>query len=225
MRNTPIPNMARLALAFLLITSASHAAPLDPAEARNLVRERLAELQHYEADFTQVVTDGSGEQVEKATGRFWLQRPGLFRWEYLTPWPRLILSDGERIWLYDEELEQVTVRDFDGVLEQTPAALLAGRLELLDGYGVSGQRSDDIVTIELVPEQMRADFRAIKLAYVGDTLTEMRLLDSFGQQTRISFSGINRATRPEQSRFEFVVPDGVDVIDESSSGAAAAAAP
>jgi len=198
-----------------LVVSSGLATPLDPADARDKVRERLAQLQNYQADFAQSVTDGNGELLEESTGQFWLARPNRFRWEYQLPWPRLILSNGERIWLYDEELEQVTVRNFDGVLEQTPAALLAGRLELLDAYRVTGDCSEGILTVRLVPEQARADFRSIEITFADDLLTEMRLQDSFGQLTRITFASIDSNASPEDGLFDFVVPEGADVIDES----------
>ena len=202
-------------MSMALVVSSGLATPLDPADARDKVRERLAQLQNYQADFAQSVTDGNGELLEESTGQFWLARPNRFRWEYQLPWPRLILSNGERIWLYDEELEQVTVRNFDGVLEQTPAALLAGRLELLDAYRVTGDCSEGILTVRLVPEQARADFRSIEITFADDLLTEMRLQDSFGQLTRITFASIDSNASPEDGLFDFVVPEGADVIDES----------
>lgn len=194
------------------------AAPLEPAEARRQIEAKLAALQHYQAEFEQTVTDNRGELREQLTGRFWLTRPDRFRWEYLTPWPRLILADGERIWLYDEELEQVTVREFSGVLEQTPAALLAGRLDLLDGYAVSGERNGETLLVTLVPEGAPGDFRQIDIEFTDSVLAEMLLLDSFGQQTRIRFLRSDTGLVSDGKLFEFAVPEGVDVIDESGTG-------
>ena len=191
------------------------AAALADAQARQLVEARLQSLQHYQVEFEQQVSDAGGDLLEDSSGRFWLSRPDRFRWEYQLPWPRLILSDGERIWLYDEELEQVTVRDFAGLLEQTPAALLAGRLDVLDGYAVSGERVDDRLLISLVPQQVQSDFRVVELEFSGDDLAEMRLHDSFGRQTRIRFSRVKTQSVNAAEIFEFSVPEGVDVIDES----------
>jgi len=192
------------------------AAPLDSDKARTLLRERLAALESFHADFSQTVIDAAGDITEESDGRFWLARPDRFRWEYQTPWPRLILSDGQRIWLYDEDLEQATVKNFDGVLEQTPAGLLAGRLELLDEYAVTGEAEGSLLVVRLVPEQPRADFRQIELEFDRSELLVMRLWDSFGQQTRIQFLASDREP-PDSSLFEFTLPDGVDLIDESDS--------
>lgn len=190
------------------------AAPLQPDEARAVLHERLASLESFQANFMQTVFDAAGAVTEKSEGQFWLARPDRFRWEYQSPWPRLILSDGKRIWLYDEDLEQATVKNFDGVLEQTPAGLLAGRLELLDDYTVSGDIEGRILVVGLVPKQPRTDFREIELEFDRSVLLEMRLWDSFGQQTRIQFADGDTAP-PNGALFEFTLPDGVDLIDES----------
>ncbi len=208
--------VCRAALWLILLPGLAGAAALPDAEARELLAKRLHSLQHYQAEFEQTVVAADGELVEQSAGRFWLTRPNRFRWEYVTPWPRLILADGERIWLFDEELEQVTVRDFDGLLEQTPAALLAGRVDALDGYAISGERDSDRLQVVLVPHNTHSDFSQIELEFIAGVLAEMRLRDSFGQQTEIRFSQVETAAAEEAGIFEFSVPAGVDVIDESA---------
>lgn len=204
-----------LALHAALAGVAAGSAGDDPA----IRAELLAQLQNitsYSAGFSQRVTDADGRLVEEGAGTFWLARPDRFRWEYAEPFPRLILADGDRIWLFDEELEQVTVRDMAGLLEQTPAALLAGDTGQLDNYDVRGERDGEILVVQLTPRASRGDFRQIDMAFVSGSLWRLELFDQFGQVTRIDFS--NGLVNPEiaADKFTFVVPEGADLIDESS---------
>lgn len=187
----------------------------DHAGVRDELRAQLERVSSYTAQFSQRVTDIDGRLVEEGAGTFWLARPDRFRWEYTEPFPRLILADGSRIWLYDEELEQVTVRDMAGLLEQTPAALLAGDVGQLDNYTVRGERDGDILAVQLTPDTVRTDFRQIDMAFVAGALRRLELRDQFGQVTRIDFSAERVNPETPDETFVFVVPEGADVIDET----------
>ncbi|NND55332.1 MAG: outer membrane lipoprotein chaperone LolA [Gammaproteobacteria bacterium] len=190
------------------------AADLPAERAAAELRSRLSSLNTFVAAFEQQVENADGRIIDEGSGRFWLSRPGRFRWEYATPWPRLLMADGSSLWLFDEELEQVTVRDAGGLLDDTPAAILAGRLELLERYRISGTETDGVLQVRLEPMEAATDFRRIDLQFAGSELLQLVLLDQFGQVTRIGFTDSASNTELDPALFEFVVPDGADVIDE-----------
>ncbi len=187
--------------------------PDNPA-MREALLARLQALDSFSSDFLQLVRDGEGVVVENASGNFLLSKPDRFRWHYDTPWPRDIVADGTDLWQYDEELEQVTVRPFAGVIEQTPAGILAGNLEQLDGYAIAGEQLSDGLLVNLQPRQSRPDFSAIELRFVDGVLTAMQLVDQFGQTTRILFENAVLNPPTGEDAFQFVLPAGADLIDE-----------
>ena len=138
--------------------------------------------------------------------------PAVSRWDYSDP-KQLIVSDGERLWLYDPELQQATVRKVKDTLSQTPAMLLAGQSKVTDGFTVSAAgRDGEIEWVRLVPKQNDTDFKELKLGFVGGNLRRMEFADKLGQLTRVELTKIERNARLPDSLFQFVAPPGVDVI-------------
>ena len=184
----------------------------------SLLCEFVTSVESYSADFTQLLTDEEGEVVEESTGRLWLQRPGKFRWSYDTPWERLIVANETEVWLYDAELEQVTLRSADNAIEQTPAGLLAGNLETLNNYSsttVSNISGDAVVT--LIPLASGGDFQQVILTFAGKDLLSLSLQDRFGQLTSIELKNIQRNPELAADVFSFSVPDGADLIDQRNN--------
>jgi chaperone LolA len=151
--------------------------------------------------------------VTEASGRLYLQKPGRFRWDYLKPDAQVIVSDGRNLWLYDQDLEQVTVKSVDESLSSTPALLLAGKSGVADSFTVTdaGTRGG-LHWLRLVPKKGDTDFAELALGFSQDTLRVMELNDKLGQRTHIEFDDVKRNPRLEQSLFAFQPPDGVDVI-------------
>jgi len=184
----------------------------------SLLCEFVTSVESYSADFTQLLTDEEGEVVEESTGKLWLQRPGKFRWSYDTPWERLIVANETEVWLYDAELEQVTLRSADNAIEQTPAGLLAGNLETLNNYSsttVSNISGDAVVT--LIPVASGGDFQQVILTFAGKDLLSLSLQDRFGQLTSIELKNIQRNPELAADVFSFSVPDGADLIDQRNN--------
>ena len=204
------------ALTAILLSLAAAVSVAQQEDAGSRLSSLLERTASYRADFTQRVTDADGQIVEQGSGRFWLARPERFRWEYLEPWPRVLVSDGALIWLYDEELEQATVRDAAGLIEQTPAGILAGKTALLDEFEVAEEVTGDLSRMVLVP-RAGGDFSRIEMVFEAGTLSALQLDDQFGQRTRIDFSAIAVNEPPDAELFDFAVPDGVDLIDERTS--------
>ena len=184
-------------------------------EAAERLTERLDPLQSYQASFEQRILDGSGERLQDARGEMWLSRPGLLRWEVEAPYTQTVVSDGDDVYLYDPDLEQVTVQALDERVTHTPALLLSGQVsELTESYDVEYEQDsgDDVFT--LVPTSVDTLFEQLQMVFDGDMLTELWMTDSTGQRTSITFSNAERNGYIDDERFEFDIPDGIDVIRE-----------
>jgi outer membrane lipoprotein carrier protein len=186
-------------------------------EAHQRIQAFLDSADRYHAYFVQQLVDAEGDVLEEGGGEFWLQRPGQFRWYYEPPMERILVSDGEKIWLYDIELEQVTIRPADGALEQTPAGLLVASSMALDNYQLSiRERSGKSIKVGLKPGNGQSDFEDIVLGLEGDTLISLTLADHFGQITIIKFNNIEINTKIDMKLFSLTVPPGIDIIDQSA---------
>ena len=174
------------------------------------------EVKTFEASFGQVVLDESLDSIDDGKGKVWIKRPGLFRWDYEPPEAQEIVGDGKQVWIYDIELEQVTVRDQQAALGRTPAILLSGGGDLENDYEIV-----DIGTqgrfdwVNLIPKNEESNFTEIRIGFEDNRLRLMELLDNLGQRTRMSFVDLKENHEIAEKAFTFVAPPGVDVIDES----------
>ncbi|HWS75453.1 MAG TPA: outer membrane lipoprotein chaperone LolA [Quisquiliibacterium sp.] len=179
----------------------------------------LATLNTLTADFSQVVRNRDGQIVDRASGKLSLSRPDRFRWDYQQPYLQTIVADGKQLWLYDSDLEQVTVRALEQGLGSTPAMLLSGSGKVGDAF-TSGavQRLGDWTWYRLVPKQQGSDFEQVSLAFdrKGE-LAAMELRDKLGQTTVIEFGALRRNVVLDQRLFRFEPPPGADVIGRAGS--------
>ncbi|MET0659663.1 MAG: outer membrane lipoprotein chaperone LolA [Steroidobacteraceae bacterium] len=209
-----------LSLAFVCVAPIAHAAPDDSGTAR--VEQFLQGLQSFEASFNQRLTDKSGRILDESSGRLAIQRPNRFRWDYQAPAEQVIVADGKRIWLYDPELEQVTVRRLDDSLSATPAMLLSGEGKLQDNFKVTRvkrERNVDWVTLE--PVRADTDFKSVTLGFVGSELRHMQLADKLNQTTSLEFADMHSNIALDPQRFTFTPPPGTDVIGGDATQEAA----
>ncbi|KPK09160.1 MAG: hypothetical protein AMJ64_01215 [Betaproteobacteria bacterium SG8_39] len=188
-----------------------------PAQASSIERfQSYVQTTHSaRADFEQKVFDGRRQLVQSATGQFSFERPGRFRWTYLTPARQLIVGDGERVWIYDEELAQVTVRRLARALGSTPAALLAGSADVVQAFEFTelGVR-EGLEWLEAKPREAEAGFERIRLGLSAVGVEAMELVDHFGQTTKLRFSNVERNPTLDASRFRFTPPPGTDVLGQ-----------
>jgi outer membrane lipoprotein carrier protein len=213
----------RASLPELLLLAALVGPALAPcaahAEARDLQRvqryvERLSTLR---ADFRQELLDSAGAVREEADGTLILQKPGRFRWEYRHPSEQLLVSDGTTVWLYDADLEQVTIRRLGESLSTTPAMLLSGQGKVGESFTAKdGGQSGGLDWVELFPKLQDTDFRSIRLGFRGDELVHMDLVDRLGQTTAVNFLDIERNPKLPADTFTFVPPPGVDVVGSAA---------
>src|SRR5205823_646107 len=145
------------------------------------------------ASFEQRVYDQSRKLTQEANGSFVFQRPGRFRWVYAKPAEQLIVGDGERVWIYDRDLNQVTVRKLSRALGSTPAALLAGSSDIEAAFELSdaGER-DGLEWLEARPREREAGFDRVRMGFAASGIQAMELVDHFGQTTVLRFSNLVR---------------------------------
>jgi chaperone LolA len=188
--------------------------------------ERFLRLDGLQAQFKQVLTDRNGQVVDQSSGTLSIRRPNRFRWDYREPYQQVVVADGARIWLYDADLEQVTVRQLDDTLSATPAMLLSGEGNLEDNFTVTqvtregrDTGTDAIEWVRMEPRRNDTDFKWVQLGFAADTLRFMQLADKLGQTTVLEFSQLERNPVLDPSRFTFTVPPGADVIGDASGPA------
>ena len=182
-------------------------------DARDQLDSFVEDLQTFQADFEQTLYDADSEPLQKSSGTLKLKRPGRFVWTYTEPETQEIVADGERIWLYDKDLEQVTVNTIDERIAGTPLVLLMRSAPLEDTFQIRELgESDGITWLELTPLSDTSDFELVFIGLKDSGLAAMELRDNFGQATQILFSNFQADVVLEDSLFEFTPPPGVDVI-------------
>ena len=201
--------MRFLVLSLLLLCSSAQADSLDRFKAF------LRDTQSARADFDQQVYGRDGKLTQQSRGSFVFQRPGRFRWSYAKPVDQLIVGDGERVWIYDRDLNQVTVRKLSRALGSTPAALLAGASEVEQAFELrdAGTR-DGLEWLEAHPKESEAGFEVVRMGFSATGLQAMELVDHFGHTTRLRFSNLQRNPKVDPSEFRFEPPKGADVLGE-----------
>jgi len=167
------------------------------------------------ARFAQIVVDKNMKQLQQATGVLEFARPGKFRWEYDKPYEQTIVSDGNKLWIYDKDLNQVTVRRLDEAIGSSPAALLFGNNEIEKNYNLTNLgNQENLDWIEAVPKAKENAFERLRLGFSVNGLEAMELHDQFGQTTVIKFTALERNPEFPPDTFKFVLPKGADVISE-----------
>ena len=215
--------MIRKSLRFTITACSFAVAPLALAgEGADRAQHYLDEVTSLSAHFSQTIVDPSGKTMQTSEGTLQLKRPGRFRWSYAAPHEQLVVADGKRLWLYDPELEQVTVKTLDATLGSTPAMLLSGTGRLSDAYDVVRDYEQDGMTwVELTPHESKGDFARVRLAFAGVELRRMELTDSLDQTTSIDLSQVEHNPTLGDELFTFTPPPGTDVVSDSPDSGAA----
>ncbi len=174
-----------------------------------------AQTQSARASFTQTVRDKDGATIQTASGKLVFARPGKFRWEYEKPYQQIIVGDGQKLWVYDKDLNQVTVKKMEGALGSSPAALLAGSNDIekyynLDAKGAKG----GLDWLEAYPRDEDSMFSKVRMGFKGNLLDAMELYDQMGQVTVIRFGKLQRNPKLADNLFTFTAPAGADVIED-----------
>ena len=206
-------NPAALAAVLLLASAGTHAAALDA------LHEFVKGTRTGKAAFTQVIVNKAGKLSNPASGTFQFQRPGKFRWVYDKPYEQSIVGDGEKLWIYDKDLNQVTVRKLGGALGQSPAAILAGSDDLEKNFSLKeAPTKDGLEWLEATPKSKDTTFDLVRIGLRRDasgvSLAAMELADSFGLTSVLTFGKLERNAVPTADTFKFTPPKGADVFGD-----------
>jgi outer membrane lipoprotein carrier protein len=205
-RQTALSAIVAIGAAF---GSAAHAGGLEQ------LRAFIADVRAAKSDFTQTVTDANGKRVQDSSGTFAFARPGKFRWTYAKPYEQVIVGDGQKVWIHDPELQQVTVRKLGDALGSSPAALLAGSNELDRAYRFTAlPAKDGLEWVEAVPTDPDSTFEKMRLGFRGGSPDTMQLFDRLGQTTSMRFVKLQRNPKLDANLFRFTPPPGADVVGD-----------
>ncbi|MBI2732234.1 MAG: outer membrane lipoprotein chaperone LolA [Aquabacterium sp.] len=202
------------------------------ADAVAMLRSFVKDVQTARASFTQVVTSPDGKKSRKSTGTLEFQRPDKFRFAYAGPTEQLIVGDGKKVWLYDTDLNQVTVRPMSATIGASPAALLAGgsldkdfTLKNVSSTAssqgaasatpVSSQATSSLEWVEALPRHKDGQFQSVRVGFTKNgQLAALEILDSFGQRSRLDFAQFESKVAFPATRFQFTPPAGADVLNQ-----------
>jgi len=166
-------------------------------------------------EFEQKIFDTNHRLLQESRGVLAFSRPGRFRWSYVKPYAQLIVGDGSKVWIYDEDLKQVTVRKLDQALGSTPAALLAGNNDAMRAFTLSDKGTvDGVEWLEALPREKEGSFERIRMGFGPAGLKAMELVDAFGQITVLRFNSLERNPKLSPTLFRFSPPKGADVIGD-----------
>ena len=202
--------MKLLLLLMTLVAGAAH------ADAVDSLREFTRDAKTGRATFTQVVTSADNAKKKTSSGSFDFARPNRFRFAYAKPYEQLIVGDGESVWLYDVDLQQVTVRAMDQALGATPAALLAGANVEKDFELKAQPSAQGLDWVQATPRVKgeAASFQSLRVGFKGKALSAIELVDNFGQRSLLTFGEVATNVAPAADTFRFTPPKGVEVLKQ-----------
>ena len=175
----------------------------------------VAATERAEGRFVQSVYRQNGGRADESEGNFAFERPGKFRWNYVKPYPQVLVGDGARLWSYDPELGQVTVKKMGDALGSTPAAILAGDGALDATFTLEdGGEANGLVWAIATPKAADSSFARMKLGFRDGALVGMEIRDNFGHITILRFTRLTANVAIDPAAFRFTPPAGVDVIGE-----------
>lgn len=202
----------RLYLCLVLLAMSSIASA---QTARQQLQAFSKNLNTAQVSFQQIVTGPNGEKIQSAQGQLQIQAPDKFRWEYIKPAPQLIVADGKKIWIYDPDLQQVTVKAQDALNQDNPLSALT-KPGLVDRFYTVSELAtkQGIRYLQLVPKNTQSSpFEKAWLGFGANGLASMRLFDALGQVSDFTFGAWKKNSSISAKRFQFNVPKGVDVVE------------
>ncbi len=211
-------------LALAVATSGAQAQPSVDDLGEKLVNDFLTDVITLESHFEQSLIDAEGSIIERTSGTLEIARPTRFRWSYSEPYEQWLVADGTNIWSYDLDLEQVTVKPQSEALANTPALLLGGSENALEQFDFGGTTVEEITTwVRLEPKDKKSGFNRVDLGFIDDELRRMVFFDNLEQTTLVVLYDVKVNEPIDDARFEFQVPDEVDLVGTPAIGTPAIA--
>ena len=184
------------------------------ADAVDTLKEFVRDVKTGRAAFTQVVTSPDGAKKKNSSGSFEFSRPNRFRFAYLKPFEQLIVGDGQKVWIYDADLNQASSRKLTAALGSTPAALLAGG-SLDKDFDLSAlPAKDGLDWAQALPRNKDGAFQSMRVGFKGKELAAVEIVDSFGQRSLLQFAQFVANVNLPAEAFKFTPPPGADVIEQ-----------
>jgi outer membrane lipoprotein carrier protein len=199
---------AGFALLGLAVSAAASAAPVDT------LREFVRDVKSGHAQFTQAVTSPDGVKKKTSSGSFDFTRPNRFRFAYAKPFEQTIVADGEKVWIYDRDLNQASSRRIGQALGATPAALLAGGSLDKDFDLANLPAKDGLEWAEAKPKAKEGAFQSVRVGFKGKDLAALEIVDSFGQKSLLRFEAFAANVPIAAETFRFTLPAGADLIEQ-----------
>lgn len=178
-----------------------------------LVNAFVSDVLTLEGRFEQSLIDAEGTIVERTSGTLEIERPTRFRWSYFDPYEQWLVADGLNIWSYDVDLEQVAVKPQAAALANTPALLLSGSADALQQFDFGGTTVEETTTwVRLDPKNKSSGFNRVEMGFIDNKLRRMVFFDNLEQTTLVALYDLKVNEPIDSSRFDFVVPDNVDLV-------------
>jgi outer membrane lipoprotein carrier protein len=198
---------------FILTLLGNLYSPVFAQSVEQRLSDALRDMDNLTADFKQTVLDDDKQIVQQSSGSLAIQRPGKFAWIYKMPYEQQIIADGEELWIYDVELDQVTVKPMDAGLASAPIMILMQQTGILSEFDIKevGQRKF-LFWVELIPRSQDIDYTNVFIGLQDGAVKAMELRDKFGQSTQIVFENLRLNVVHDPATFRFVPPEGVDVF-------------
>ena len=184
------------------------------ADAVDALRDFAREVRSGKANFTQTVTSPDGKRKKVSSGHFEFERPNRFRFAYAKPFEQVIVADGQKVWIYDADLNQASSRKLADALGATPAALLAGANIERDFTLKALPAEGGLDWVQAVSRQAESTIQSLKLGFRAKELAAMEIVDGFGQRSRLDFSAVQANAAVPADRFQFKLPAGADLIEQ-----------
>ncbi len=184
------------------------------ADAVDALRDFARDVKSGKANFTQTVTSPDGKRKKVSSGSFEFQRPNQFRFAYAKPFEQTIVADGQKVWIFDADLNQASSRKLSDALGATPAALLAGSNVERDFTLKAAPAEGGLDWVQASPKQAESTIQSLKLGFKGKELAAMEIVDGFGQRSRLDFSAVQANVPIAAERFQFKLPAGADLIEQ-----------
>lgn len=204
-------NVYRIVVGLLITCSL----PILANDNNQNLQEQLNKYNQLSGHFTQIISNEQGSQTQSSEGEFWVKKPNQFRWNYQSPYIQKIVSNGDKLWIYDEDLEQVSIKAASKAIDSSPLSIILGSKNLKQLFKVTKLAAkDSIEWIKLTPITDNSGFDYIDIGFNEGVLNRMILRDSFGQTTRLLFTAVAVNTHIDDELFIFAIPEGTDVFEE-----------
>jgi outer membrane lipoprotein carrier protein len=201
-------------LSLAVLACAALVAPAAHADAADTLRAFIRDVNTGRAQFTQTVTSPDGAKKKTSSGSFEFSRPNRFRFAYAKPFEQLIVGDGQKVWIYDADLNQASSRKFTAALGATPAALLAGGSLDKDFDLAALPAKDGLEWVQANPKTSEGAFKSVRVGFRGKELAAIEIVDAFDQRSLLQFSQFSAGVSFASDAFRFTPPPGADVIEQ-----------